>query len=266
MVILYNGPNTKGGDNLNYQEMNAQTINEWVKDGWTWGQPIDHATFVNAQRGQWSLVLTPLKSMPQDWLFTDMHAKQVLGLASGGGQQMPVLAALGAACTVLDYASEQLDAERLVAKREGYPINIVQADMTQPLPFADNQFDLIIQPVANCYVAEIKPIWRECYRVLKPGGRLLVGMDNGINYLVDPTETKIMHGLPYNPLKEPALLDNDTVKEDGVQFSHTLEEQLRGQLQAGFAFHDMYEDTNSDGRLAELGIPTFWATYAVKPL
>ncbi|MGZ1248490.1 class I SAM-dependent methyltransferase, partial [Lactobacillus delbrueckii subsp. bulgaricus] len=83
------------------------------------------------------------------------------------------------------YSDQQLESERLVAEREGYDIDIVKADMTQPLSFADESFDMIIQPVANCYVEKVKPIWKECYRVLKKGGVLLVGLDNGINYLFD---------------------------------------------------------------------------------
>ena len=48
------------------------------------------------------------------------------------------------------------------------------------------------------------------------------------------------------------------------QFSHTLEEQIRGQLKAGFMLIDLYEDTNGQGILREYGVPTFWATLAVK--
>ena len=86
-------------------------------------------------------------------------------------------AALGADCTVLDYSEEQLKSERLVADREGYGIEIIRGDMTKRLPFADESFDLIFHPVSNCYVEEVKPIWRECCRILKPSGILLAGMD-----------------------------------------------------------------------------------------
>ena len=51
----------------------------------------------------------------------------------------------------------------------------------------------------------------------------------------------------------------------GVQFSHTLEDQLGGQLAAGFQITDLYEDTNGYGRLHEMGIPSFAAVRAVKP-
>ena len=49
--------------------------------------------------------------------------------------------------------------------------------MTQPLPFADESFDLIFHPVSNCYVEKVEPIFLECYRVLKKGGILLCGLD-----------------------------------------------------------------------------------------
>jgi ubiquinone/menaquinone biosynthesis C-methylase UbiE len=98
---------------------------------------------------------------------------------------MPVFSALGAVCTVVDLSDAQLASERLVAKREGYSIDVVKADMAQPLPFPDASFDLIFHPVSNCYVADVLHVWRECCRVLKPGGRLPAGMDNGLNFLFD---------------------------------------------------------------------------------
>lgn len=116
---------------MNYQEINAQTIDKWVQAGWQWGIPIAHEQFEAAKQGKWNVVLTPTKPVPHEW-FGDIKGKKILGLASGGGQQMPIFAALGADCTVLDYSPKQLESERLVAKREGYPIRIVCADMTKP--------------------------------------------------------------------------------------------------------------------------------------
>ena len=190
--------------------------------------------------------------------------KTCLGLASGGGQQMPVFAALGAECTVLDYSERQLESERLVAKREGYSIRIVRADMTKRLPFEDEEFDLIFHPVSNCYVEEVKPIWKECWRILKKGGLLIAGVDHYINYIVDQDEKRIVNHLPFNPLKNADQMEQLKRDDAGVQFSHSLEEQIGGQLEAGFHLTDLYEDTNSEGWLSELNIPTFLATRAVK--
>ena len=200
--------------------------------------------------------------MPHEW-FGDLAGKRVLGLASGGGQQIPVFTALGARCTVLDYSAAQLESERMVAAREGYAVECVQADMTKPLPFSDASFDLIFHPVSNCYVEQLDPIWRECARVLKPGGVLLAGFDNGINYLFEENGTQIVQKLPFNPLKDEALYRKSIENDDGIQFSHTIEEEIGGQLRAGFMLTDIYEDTNGYGPLEDFGVPTFYATRCI---
>ena len=240
-----------------YQEINADTIDRWVKEGWEWGRPIDHETFLAALSGIWDVKLTPIRFVPHAW-FGELNGKRILGLAGGGGQQMPVFAALGAVCTVLDYSQEQINSERLVAQREGYAIDLIKADMTKPLPFADSTFDLIFHPVSNCYVEHVEPIFCECFRILKPGGVLLAGFDNGINYLfADDSETEVVNSLPFNPLKNPKQMKQLIETDSGVQFSHTLEEQIGGQLKAGFRLTDLYEDTNGEGRLRALNIPCY---------
>ena len=249
---------------MHYPDINARTINGWVDEGWEWGQPISHETFVAACNGRWDVVLTPTRPVPHAW-FGQLRGCRLLGLASGGGQQMPIFCARGAVCTVLDYAQRQLDREAEVAAREGYSIELVRADMTQPLPFPDAAFDLIFHPVSNCYIEQVEPLFRECFRVLRPGGVLLAGLDNGINYIVDDDERQIVRGLPFNPLRDPALLEAELRADNGVQFSHTAAEQIGGQLAAGFQLTALYEDTNGSGYLHERNIPTFWATRAVKP-
>ena len=104
----------------------------------------------------------------------------------------------------------------------------------------------------------------EAVRVLKPGGVLLVGFDNGFNYLFDEDETVIKYTLPYNPLKDEALYREAMDMDSGVQFSHTLDEEIGGQLRAGFMLTDIYEDTNGEGFLHEHGVPCFVATRCVK--
>ncbi|MBE5770759.1 MAG: class I SAM-dependent methyltransferase [Clostridia bacterium] len=250
---------------MNYQQINADTIDRWVAEGWEWGKPTSHEAFLAAKEGVWDMLLTPTKPVPKNW-FGEIKGKKILGLASGGGQQMPIFAALGGICTVLDYSKQQLESEKMVAEREQYEIEIIRADMTKPLPFPDESFDLIFHPVSNCYVQEVKPIFKECYRILKKGGILLSGLDNGINFIVDEeTESKIVHSLPFDPLKNPDQMAELQKEDSGVQFSHTMEEQIGGQLEAGLILTHLYEDTNGQGFLHEHQIPAFIATRAVKP-
>lgn len=249
---------------MGYTDINAETIDRWVENGWEWGVPISQEQFSAAVNGDWQMLLTPVKPVPREW-FPPLRGAKVLGLASGGGQQMPIFAAQGAECTVLDYSERQLESERMVAAREGYAIEIVRADMTKPLPFPDASFDLIFHPVSNCYIEDVQHVWDECFRILRPGGLLMAGLDNGFNFLFgDEDEQEIRYSLPFNPLRDPKLMEELRQTDSGVQFSHTLEEQIRGQLQAGFRLLDLYEDTNGSGFLHEHGVPTFWATLAQK--
>lgn len=248
---------------MEYQDINAKTIDQWVASGWQWGIPVTHEEYECALEGKWKVVLTPNKAVPAEW-FGDLRGKKVLGLASGGGQQMPLLTAAGAVCTVLDYSEKQLERERMVAEREGYGITVIRADMTKPLPFGDESFDLIFHPVSNCYVEKVKPIFRECYRILKDNGILLSGLDNGINYIFDEEEKFLQNSLPFNPLKNAEQMKQLENAGDGVQFSHTIEEQIGGQIEAGFILTHVMEDLNEEGNLKEHNIPSFIATRAVK--
>ena len=155
----------------------------------------------------------------------------------------------------------------MVASREGYDIRIVRGDMAKPLPFADECFDVIFHPVSNCYVEDVLHVWRECFRMLRRGGVLLAGFDNGISYLFDDSAPlTVVNKLPYNPLKmsQPDY-ERIAASGGGIQFSHSMEEQIGGLLKAGFRLTDFYEDRDREGG-AEIGkyTPQYAAVRAVK--
>ncbi len=252
----------------NYTEINSKTWDKWAQEGNEWSVLISRVEYVNAQNGNWGIYLTPEKFVPKEW-FGDLKSKKLLGLASGGGQQMPVFSALGADCTIFDNSDRQLNSERLVSEREGYAINIIKGDMTKRLPFEDESFDMIFHPVSNCYIEDVYHVWNECYRILKKGGILLAGMDNGMNFLFNDDNTlplTVANKLPFNPLK----MSEEEFKKmadnyDGIQFSHSLEEQIGGQLKAGFILTDLYEDRDREGwGLLREYTPQYFATRAVK--
>ena len=60
-----------------------------------------------ARAGDWQVILTPTKAVPEDW-FGDIQGKDLLGLASAGGQQVPLLAAAGARVTSFDHSSPEI--------------------------------------------------------------------------------------------------------------------------------------------------------------
>ncbi|MDR2485418.1 MAG: hypothetical protein LBD55_08490 [Treponema sp.] len=92
-------------------------------------------------------------------------------------------------------------------------------------------------------------------------------MDNGLNFLFDAVDVSplvVTHRLPFNPLKDPDLYEKALRNNEGIQFSHTLEEQIGGQLQAGFMLTDLYEDRDRTGILQEYA-PQYIAARSVKP-
>ena len=99
-----------------------------------------------------------------------------------------------------------------------------------------------------------------------PGGIfLLAGWDNGINYLFeDDDEERVCCALPFDPLSNPVQYEASVKNDWGIQFSHTIEEELDGQLRAGFTLTGIYGDTNGSGHLHELNVPTFYASRCVK--
>jgi SAM-dependent methyltransferase len=156
---------------------NRQAWDRQVGRGNPYTIPVSNEEIARARKGDWSISLTPTKPVPPDW-FPPLGGVDVLCLASGGGQQGPILAAAGAKVTVFDNSPAQLAQDRLVADRDGLVIETVQGDMADLSVFPDARFDLIIHPVSNVFVPDVKPVWREAFRVLKPGGALLKGFMN----------------------------------------------------------------------------------------
>lgn len=221
-----------------YQDINKETIDRWVEEGWEWGKFTSHEDYIKAKNGELKVFLTPTVPVPHEWL-GDLKGKEILGLASGGGQQMPIFKALGANCTVLDYSSKQIESELKISEREGYDIKAIEGDMTKTLPFEDESFDIVFHPVSNCYVEDVYHVFNEVYRVLKKGGIFLAGLNNEINYIVDNEEKEIVWKMPFNPLKDEKQREFMEKENAGMQFSHNMTEQIGGQLKAGFTLLDI---------------------------
>lgn len=214
-----------------------------------WCEPASAEEIRSARLGHWSVILTPNKSVPPGW-FGDIKGKKVLCLASGGGQQAPILSAAGAKVTSFDNSEEQLAKDRLVGERNALELNTVLGDMANLSALDDESFDLVFHPVANVYAENLKPVWNECFRVLKWNGRLLSGFFNPAYFLFDHEEAAktglltVKYSLPYSDLKSLSEEKKGLLEKEGLpyQFGHTLEDQIRGQLAAGFVVCDLYED------------------------
>ncbi|KOR89118.1 class I SAM-dependent methyltransferase [Paenibacillus solani] len=239
-----------------------------VKQQNQWTVPVSSEEIQNARMGEWSIIVTSTKPVPKEW-FPELSGKNVLCLASGGGQQGPVLAAAGASVTVLDLSDSQLEQDRYVAKRDGLSIRTVLGSMTDLSMFDSESFDLLVHPVSNLYVPHIQPVWQEAYRVLKHGGIMISGFMNPVFYLFDweleeQGTLQVKHTLPYSELD---YASEEEIVKSGValEFGHTLEQQIGGQIQSGFMIAGLYEDSFGGKKLLDRYANSFIATRAIKP-
>ena len=237
-----------------------------------WSTPVDSKTIALARAGTWQVILTPKLPVPRNW-FGEIQGKHVLCLASGGGQQAPILSAAGANVISFDLSDEQLAKDRFVANREGLPLKCVQGDMADLSCFAKDSFDLVFHPASNVFVPDVETVWRECHRVMRRGGSLLSGFMNPAVFLFNHDEAeqtgllRVRYSLPYSDLQslEPEALQRKLVEEEPLEFSHSLDAQIGGQLSAGFVITGFYEDRwFDDSWLFSNHCPVAMATHAVK--
>jgi len=254
-------------------EHNRRAWDRQVEGGNRWTLPVGPEVTAAARAGRWQIFLTPTKPVPRAW-FPEMEGSRVLCLASGGGQQGPILAAAGARVTVFDNSPRQLARDRQVAERDGLEIRTVQGDMADLSAFPDGAFDLIVHPVSNVFAPDVRPVWREAHRVLRPGGSLLAGFSNPAIYLFDwplleQGIVEVRHPLPYSDLESLSQEEQQRYIEEGwpFEFSHTLEDQIGGQIEAGFLLAGFYEDVNPADEADPLRdyMPSYITTRAIKP-
>lgn len=255
-------------------EYNKAAWNHEAKQGNKWTVPVSSEVVRQARKGKWSIVLTPTLPVPEDW-FPTIKGLKVLCLASGGGQQGPILAAAGAKVTVLDNSPKQLERDRIVAERDALDIRIVEGDMSNLRQFKDASFGLIIHPVSNVFVPDVRSVWQEAFRVLETGGILLSGFLNPAVYLFDwklaesTGDLRVKYKIPYSDIIDLDEFERKKrlANKEPMEFSHTLDDQIGGQIDAGFVITGFYEDRQEqeDKDPVALYMATCIATRAVKP-
>lgn len=171
----------------------------------------------------------------------------------------------------MDLSKKQLEQDEKAAVRENLKINIVQGDMTDLSRFADETFDIVVQPVSNLFVRDLQPVWSEISRVLKDKGTLIAGFTHPLLWIFDDKQERngildVKHPIPSSTLDH--LSENEVQQyldsQETIEYAHTLEDQIQGQMDAGFVINGFYEDDFGGTRVIDKYIQTFIATKAVK--
>lgn len=255
---------------------NREAWDRQVAESNMWTRPVSAGVIEAARRGEWSAALIGLQPTPRDWFPDEIAGLDVLCLASGGGQQGPLLAAAGARVTVFDNSPAQLELDRTVSDTHDLGIETRLGDMADLSAFSNESFDVVFHPVSNVFVPNVRPVWQEAFRVLRPGGRLLAGFMNPACFIFDyelfekTGERRVRYPVPFADARDlpPEELADIRERRQPVTFGHTLADQIGGQLEAGFQLVGF--DEGERGELEQQGplegyLATYIATCAVKP-
>lgn len=233
-----------------------QNIDRLVKDGVVWSRCVSEEEMQAAKEGRLNLHLTDQKPLPADWLPDSVKGLRILCLAGAGGQQAPLLAMAGAEVTVLDLSEQMLAKDREMADKYNLNMQIIHGNMCDMECFADESFDLIVNPASLMYVPDVQVVFEECFRILKKGGSLILAAPAPVNYLCEYMEDggyyKACNRMPYRSYEHDD-------QGDWVEFGHTMESYIGGQLRAGFLLAGYIEEQAED--ITELR----FVSKAVKP-
>lgn len=254
---------------MDFVEYNRKSWDAEVEKGCIWTIPVSKEVIEKAKKGVWNVVLTPTKFVPKDWFPSSLVNKKILCLASGGGQQGPIFAATGAEVTVLDNSPKQLEQDKFVAERDNLTIRTELGDMRDLSRFENEYFDLVFC-CANNFIDDVRKLWKEIYRVVKKNGILLAGFSNSLEYIFDlramnSGQLIVKNKIPYsdiNDLGENDLKELLIDKNEPLCFGHSLEDQIKGQIDAGFLITGFYEDIGC--KLLDPYINTFCVTKSIK--
>lgn len=108
------------------------------------------------------------------WAGQYCENKDVLEVACGTGQGVGFLASKAKSMTAGDYTPSLLDTAR---QHYGSRFRFEQFD-AQQMPFPDGTFDVIVLFEALYYIPDVELFFRECRRVLRPAGVLLIATAN----------------------------------------------------------------------------------------
>jgi SAM-dependent methyltransferase len=106
------------------------------------------------------------------WAAEQAREKDVLEAGCGAGLGLPVLGRVARSVQAGDVDAENLRAARAACAR--HPNVTLRAFHAQNLPFPDEGFDLVLLLEAVYYLSDFRRFLEETWRVLRPGGTLLI--------------------------------------------------------------------------------------------
>jgi SAM-dependent methyltransferase len=179
-------------------------------------------------------------------------SSRILDLGCGTGRHLVFLEGLGYRSYGMDISPTGLIHSRNWLDTVGHPVRISMADMTS-LPYSSSCFDLIISTyvIHHNTLADIRKTIQEMYRLIIPGGMILVSVPSTRGYRHDK-------GRPI----EPGTVIPEIGQDWGIPHHYfDLEEIAHEFGMYVIRAIDLQETVNADGYLS-----SHWFIRAEKPL
>jgi hypothetical protein len=139
--------------------------------------------------------------------------------------------------------------------------------------FEGESFDILVHPTSNLFIPDVHPVWRGAFRVLRKDGILISGFCNPIMFMFDLKMEaegilQVKYKIPYSDLDHLGSEDRKQLvgPQEPIEFGHTLDDQIAGQIEAGFTITGFFEDSwaADENVLLSNYVKSFIATRAVK--
>jgi SAM-dependent methyltransferase len=213
-------------------------------------------------QGELTSAPEPLAKMYPACVLTNVAGKDVLCLASGGGQQSAVFALLDARVTVVDLAEGQLAGDTQAAAYYGYQVTTIRADMRDLSDITNESFDLIYQAPSMAYVPDVRQVYGEVSRLLRPDGIYRVEYTNPAVEFVDYGD---WDGMGYRITKPYA--EKVRHRADGaIEFRHYLSDIFNGLMEVGLSIQQVEDAQHYQQQAADIkpGSWEHWLTFGAE--
>jgi SAM-dependent methyltransferase len=187
-------------------------------------------------------------------LLGPVAGKTVLEVGCGSAPCARWLVGQGARVAALDLSAGMLGHARRLNDVTGITVPLVRAN-AERLPFATGSFDIACSAFgAIPFVADVRPVFREVHRVLRPGGRWVFAVTHPIRWIFpdDPgPEGLRVIGSYFD--RTPYLEVDETGQATYVEHHRTMGDYVRALVDTGFVLEDLTEPEWPEGYDREWG-------------
>ncbi len=162
--------------------------------------------------------------------------KDVLEICCGGGQSAVYLTEQGARVVGVDFSAVQLKHAREFAASRKLSIRFLETDVQDLSELPDDSFDIAFSAYALGFVEDVRQVFREAYRVLRPGGSLAFSWQSPLFALTAPNTLEIVRS--YFDRTPIVYHEKEGVETD---FHRTYGDWHRALTDAGFVVQEILE-------------------------